>query len=184
MRLFAALPLSGGAQRELADLIRAYERTDWPVRWVRDAGLHLTVKFFGETGPARVPEIEAALQGACRGAAAIPLMARDLGAFPNLEAPRVLWAGYDADPALELLAHRLEQGCAALGFPLEGRPFRPHVTIGRLREGRSLARSAVEQLEQRTIAEGFIADRLILYHSVTGPTRAEYQPLATIPLGA
>lgn len=183
MRLFAALPVSGDAMLELAGLIGEYERTDWPVRWVRPSGLHLTVKFLGQTGPGRVPEIEAALRLASRGVSMIPLAPGELGAFPGFAGARVLWAGYEAEPALELLAHRVEQECASLGFPVEGRPFRAHVTIGRVREGRRLAPSAIEELERRQIRSGFVADRLVLYDSVTGPNRAEYTPLATISLG-
>lgn len=184
MRLFAALPVSGDAMLELTALIREFLRTDWPVRWVRSSGLHLTLKFFGETGAELMPDIEAALRLASRGVAMIPLAPRELGGFPTLAAARVLWAGYDAEAPLELLAHRVERECARLGFPVEGRPFRPHVTLGRVREGRRLARSAIEGLEVRLIRQGFVADRLVLYESVTGPNRAEYNPLVTISLGA
>ncbi len=183
MRLFAALPVTGDAILELTGLIREYERTDWPVRWVRPLDLHLTVKFLGATDPGRVPAIEAALRLACRGTATLPLAPRELGGFPRLTAARVLWAGYEAEPSLELLAHRVEQGCAGLGFPVEGRPFRPHVTIGRIRESRSLARAAIQELEHRVLRNGFVADRLVLYDSITGPSRAEYTALATISLG-
>jgi len=184
MRLFAALPVTGGAMLELTELIGECERTDWPVRWVRPSGLHLTVKFLGESDPALVPEIETALRLACRGVAMIPFAPIEVGAFPSLAGASVLWAGYQAEPALELLAHRVEQGCALLGFPVGGRPFRPHVTIGRIRAGRSLPQSAIPVLEQRQIRSGFLADRLVLYKSITGPNRAEYASLATIALGA
>jgi RNA 2',3'-cyclic 3'-phosphodiesterase len=184
MRLFAALPVSGDATPELTELIREFDRSDWPVRWVRPEGLHLTVKFLGEVAAGLVPEIEAALRQASRGVPAIPLAPAALGAFPGFASARVLWAGYEAEAELELLVHRVEQGCAALGFPVEGRPFRPHVTLGRVREGRSLHPRAVDALEERSLTHGFVADRLVLYESVTGPNRAAYSPLVTISLGA
>jgi 2'-5' RNA ligase len=184
MRLFAALPVTGDATVELTALIGELERTDWPVRWVKPAGLHLTVKFLGETDPGRVPEIEASLRLASRWVGMITLAAGELGAFPGLTGARVLWAGFVSEPALELLAHRIEQGCAGLGFPVAGRPFRPHVTIGRVREGRTLTRTATEVLELRRLRNGFSADRLVLYESVTGSGPAEYRAVATISLGA
>jgi 2'-5' RNA ligase len=42
-----------------------------------------------------------------------------------------VWVGIVPDPALEILQHRVEQEFAPLGFPTEGRPFRPHATLGR-----------------------------------------------------
>lgn len=122
MRLFAALPVSGDATLELTELVRECERSDWPVRWVRPASLHLTVKFYGEVAPARAPEIESVLRQATRGVLPIPLAPRELGAFPGFAGAKVLWAGYEADGALELLAHRVEQGSDALGFPGEDAP--------------------------------------------------------------
>jgi 2'-5' RNA ligase len=184
MRLFAALPVSGDAMEELSALIREFEVTDWPVRWVRPAGLHLTLKFFGEADSRQIPEIIEALRAASAGTPRLSFAAGELGAFPTIAAARVLWAGYVAEPALELLAHRVEQRCAVLDFPAEGRPFRPHVTIGRLRVGKRLPAEAVRLLEQRSLQGGFSADRLILYDSVTGAGGATYAALETIPLGS
>lgn len=183
MRLFAALPVTGDATPELTGLLREYQRMDWPVRWVRPEGLHLTVKFFGEVRSGLVPEIEKALRQASRGVAPMPLAPRELGAFPGFATAKVLWAGYEAEGTLELLVHRVEQGAEALGFPVEGRPFRPHVTIGRVRDGRGLPHAAIDVLEARPLLHGFVADRLVLYESVTGPAGAAYTPLVTIPLG-
>jgi 2'-5' RNA ligase len=183
MRLFAALPVTGDALSELTALLGEFAESDWPVRWVKPSGLHLTVKFLGEAAPAQVQPIAAALRVACAGTPILSFSAHELGAFPGLARARVLWAGYRAEPALELLTHRVEQRCAALDFPLEGRPFRPHVTVGRVREGRSLSTEAQRLLEGRSFHQGFVADRLILYDSVTGREGMMYTPLETIPLG-
>src|SRR5439155_965783 len=53
------------------------------------------------------------------------------GVFPDFAHPRVIWVGITAEPALEILQHRVEQEFEPLGFPTEGRPFRPHLTLGR-----------------------------------------------------
>jgi 2'-5' RNA ligase len=55
------------------------------------------------------------------------------GVFPDFRRPRVVWAGIEAEPGLEILQHRVEQEFAPLGFPPEARAFRPHVTLGRAR---------------------------------------------------
>ena len=58
-----------------------------------------------------------------------------LGAFPNLRAPRVVWLGVAADAKLELLHHDIESVCGGLGYEVDGRAFRPHITLGRARDG-------------------------------------------------
>ena len=68
------------------------------------------------------------------------------GAFPDLQRPRVVWAGIAPEPALEILQHRVEQELAPLGFPTEARAFRPHVTLGRTaREARPRAFAGFEE---------------------------------------
>jgi 2'-5' RNA ligase len=57
-----------------------------------------------------------------------------IGAFPNFRRARVVWLGVGQDPRLELLHHDVEVACERLGFEVEGRPFRPHLTLARVRQ--------------------------------------------------
>jgi 2'-5' RNA ligase len=85
---------------------------------------------------------------------------------------------------VELLVDRVERACATLGFAVEGRPFRPHVTLGRVREGSTLPAAAVRLLEQGELpAVSFVSDRLVLYESQPGPGGSRYTVRATFPLG-
>ncbi len=182
MRLFAALPVEAPAAAELAGLLTTLRAAGWPVRWSRSEGLHLTVKFFGQTEEARVDAVAALLEAAARGTGALCCGAAELGAFPGWSRPRVLWAGYEGEPALELLVHRVEQGAERAGYAVEGRPFRPHVTLGRLRDGARLPAGAAEQLEGHRLREGFESRRLVLYRSDSAPGGAVYTPIRTFDL--
>ncbi len=184
MRLFVALPVTGDAQAELTALLAEYRGTEWPVRWVKAEGLHLTMKFFGTLSTDRLDALIDALAGAVAGTPLLSLMPRELGAFPNFARARVVWAGYEAEPALELLAHRVEQATGVLGFPPEGHPFRPHVTLGRVREGAALPHAAVGRMERCVLTRGLVADRCVLYDSVNGGGGTVYTPVATYPLSA
>ena len=183
MRLFAALPVSGAAREELAGVIERLSREAWPVRWARPEGLHLTVKFLGEVPPEREPSIAQALAGAVTGMTPLPLAAREFGGFPTLERARVLWCGYDAEPALELLVDRVERAFEALGFAVEGRPFRAHVTLGRVREGGRLPAAGVTELDALRPTADFTAEALVLYQSVSAPGGPRYTPRLTLPFG-
>lgn len=182
MRLFAAVPVTGAAARELGALLAELGSEGWPVRWVRPEGLHLTLKFFGDTDPDRAGTIGTMLERAAGRMGAVACGPEGLGTFPAQGPARVLWAGYHGEPALELLAHRVEEGAVALGFPVEGRPFRAHVTLGRLRVGARLPVAAAARLEGRHLLESFTAERVVLYRSAPGPGGSRYDALATFPL--
>lgn len=184
MRLFTALPVSGEATAELERLLDNLRRTEWPVRWVRGDALHVTVKFFGEVGADQVPAITEALTAATDRTPLLPFAPGELGGFPNLRRPRVLWAGYQSETALELLVHRVEQRAEALGFPVEGRPFRPHVTLGRVRDGVTWPAAASDRLEREALQASFVADRLILFESRQGPGGSIYSQLHSFSLGS
>jgi 2'-5' RNA ligase len=185
MRLFIAIPVAGPVEEALRDLLDRYRSRDWPVKWVRPNGLHLTVKFLGTVEPARLAAIQGAIGDASAGAPGLPFSLVELGTFPGFARARIIWAGLESEAALELLVHRVERACATLGFAVEGRPFRPHVTLGRVREGAHLPPAAVHELEQtRVPAASFVADRIVLYESQPGPGGSVYTVRATFPLGS
>jgi 2'-5' RNA ligase len=96
------------------------------------------------------------------------------GAFPSRERPRVLRLEVEAGPELELLQDRLETEGAEMGFPPEGRPFRPHITLGRVREGHRLPPGAMDELESVAHGSAFVADRVVLFESRLTPAGPVY----------
>lgn len=183
MRLFAAVPLPEPARAGVAGLLDRLRRRDLPVRWVRDEGLHLTLKFFGEVAPDRLEKIEEAIRVANEGSAPLAMRLDELGAFPNARRPRLLWVGLDAPPALELLQDRLERQCGAIGFEPEGSPFRPHITLGRVRQGQRCPLRFVVEAGRPVEQIPFLATELVLYESVPGEGGQRYEPRLTVGLG-
>jgi len=174
MRLFAALPLPEAPRARLADAVASLERLHWPVKWVGRDHYHLTLKFFGEVEPGRVDAIAGMLSEAARILPALDLSLDGLGAFPTPQRARVLWAGLVGPPDLELLQDRVERGSEALGFPLEGKAFRPHVTLGRVRERERLPAGAADRLEAARVAGSFLADAVVLFESILTPRGPQY----------
>ena len=117
MRLFAGVPIVDEARREIVSLLGRLRESGWPVRWVPEEGLHLTLKFYGEVAPERLEVIEEAVRFAGQGAGPLALRLDELGAFPSVARPRVLWIGIEGPSALELLQDRLERGGEGIGFP-------------------------------------------------------------------
>ena len=118
-------------RHSLWDAARPVRERTFPVKWVRPEALHLTLKFLGDVDEAREPSLRAALGQVCNDARPVTLHIEGFGVFPDFRRPRVVWAGVAPDPGLELLQHRVEQAFGPLGFPTEGKPFRPHLTLGR-----------------------------------------------------
>ena len=88
-----ALPVPRAAQQAIGDLIKDFAVPDSPVRWVREEGLHLTLKFFGEVEETRVSEISTALGRTTAGMSPLAVTANEVNGFPALERARVFWIG-------------------------------------------------------------------------------------------
>jgi 2'-5' RNA ligase len=182
-RLFIAIELTP-AVREWLGKARSVLSARIPsssVRWVETGSIHLTLKFLGEIPSGRIEGIRAVLDALARSTRPFPLSLHGLGCFPNTARPRVVWAGIRCGPLLGTLQNNLEQGLEGIGFPAERRPFSPHLTLGRVREGVAGARlaeigRAVETGFQETTA-GMDAKDVCLFRSMLRPGGAEYSIL-------
>jgi 2'-5' RNA ligase len=143
----------------------------------------MTLKFFGEVTAERLDVIIEALRFAANGAGALPLKLGPLGAFPSRSRPRILWVGIEAPPSLELLQDRIERGSEAIGFPPEGTPFQPHVTLGRVREGQRLPAKGLDDHSDGFEPVPFVAQELVLYESVLTTGGPRYESRLTVNLG-
>jgi RNA 2',3'-cyclic 3'-phosphodiesterase len=184
MRLFVGLPIVDDARREIVALLGRLRQCEWPVRWVHDEGSHLTLKFYGEVAPERLDVIEESVRLAARGTPPLPLRLGALGAFPSVSRPRVLWIGVDAPPELAGLQERLEHAGEAIGFAPEGAPFRPHITLGRVREGQRFPRGGLDEFQGSYKHAEVIIDRLVLYESVLTRQGPRYDARLTLELPA
>jgi 2'-5' RNA ligase len=176
-----------------AGLAAPCQRVGLSVAWVPAQNLHLTLAFLGSVEEDMLREVSAALRQALRGAPAPRAGLMSLGAFPSPARPRVLYVGVDEEGGLIGLQGQIVAVLETLGFPREDRPFRPHLTIGRVRDPRG-SRGA-----QRTPAEGvagllqpFAGRRfgvpaelreVVLYESRLGGGPPVYVPRDTLQLG-
>jgi 2'-5' RNA ligase len=152
MRLFLALNIDPEVRRRCYAATQAVRAAGPDVRWVDESKLHLTLKFLGEQPESLVAPLSAALDKAAAQSRALDLQFGALGAFPNFRRPRVVWLGVAPDPKLELLHHDVEVACGTLSLPLEGRPFRPHVTLGRVDKADGALRQAARGIRVREVS--------------------------------
>jgi 2'-5' RNA ligase len=180
MRLFLAVEFEQELRRALREATAPLRTLIPDAGWVTEDRLHLTLKFLGEQPETLVPPLTAAIGEVAARHWPVPMRLRGLGAFPNLRRPRVIWLGIEPTPKLELLQHDVEESCAALGVAVEGKPFRPHLTIGRLRGTED--REAIRDLARVARDIRFRADTLVsaieLVHSALTRDGPRYQRVA------
>ncbi len=189
IRTFVAIELSAEIKSELAraqEMLR--EKIATPhLRWVDPANVHLTLKFLGNVPLDRIQEITAALKEACVGLSPFIIDVSGLGCFPNTNNPRVIWVGVQEETGrLKRLQERIEERLAALGFKPERRPFRSHLTLGRVRKqahvgarriiGGIVSATSVGDLGRMEVGE------ISLMKSKLLPSGAQYSRLETIAL--
>ena len=188
LRTFIALPLPAEWIALLEEVIDELDSAaSGGVRWVRPSGVHLTLKFLGATDPALAPRILDGLLESVGGASAPALSLSGLGTFPNHNNPRVIWAGVSGDmEALQNLQQRVETLAVSLGWDAERRPFRPHLTIGRVRDRISPAErkrlvAAITNCAVPRLAS-WRPDAVRLYKSELTPRGAIYTNLGEVEI--
>lgn len=182
IRSFVAVDLDAPVQAALRHLLAQFAALKSDVRWVRAAGMHVTLKFLGWVDAGRLEQVHTTLAAAVADRPAVLVRVRGLGAFPTLRRPRVLWVGLEAE-GLAALAACVEDAMSSLDFEPENRTFTPHITLGRVNGMRGWPR--VEEVFKMHLSDDFgecIVDAVTIYRSTLRPDGAVYTPLWTIPL--
>lgn len=119
-----------------------------PLSWTRPEGIHITLKFLGDTDPRRVEAITTVLRQAVMPHRPFSVIVGGFGCFPNPRKANVLWVGVqDPDGRLARLAASVDQAMAALGWEPEHRPFTAHLTLARVhRDAAADQRRALEEM--------------------------------------
>lgn len=157
------------------------------VKCVAPEGIHLTLKFLGNISAQKVAEITRIMEQASQGISPFQLQITEVGAFPNMRQPRVLWIGIKGE--LDKLVgwqKRIDNGLMPLDFAKETRPFTPHLTLARLREGCSPGdrRNLGEMVAKTPVKVNYAmtVNSLSLMKSQLLPGGAVYSRLAEVKL--
>jgi len=189
IRAFVAIELPDEVRRGLAGLREELQRDEHRfVKWVDPDGVHLTLKFLGNVPAGRVTEIARAIEVAAKAVTPFELEVSGLGVFPNLKQVRVLWVGIGGEvDRLKELQRGIDTELAALGFAREDRPFVPHLTLARVRQGASPweRRSLGELFNTAVFEDKYEAkvETVSLMRSELTPAGAIYSRLSEVVLG-
>ncbi len=180
IRTFIAIELDDAAKRALGEAQTRLkrERAARLVRWVAPDNIHLTLKFLGNVEAGRLPALQNAVADACAGFSPFTLSLRELGAFPNLSRPNVVWVGLQGEVEIAArLAEKIDAACAALGFPREPRPFAPHLTLGRVKKD---ARADDQRFVGEMIANAQANGRAEIHVTRVSVMQSELRPSGSV----
>ena len=183
VRAFLALEIPQGVKDRIEAEMNTLRRSLPKARWVRPAGLHLTLKFLGTVEEHRLTALAEAVGMAAAEAPPVRVALSGAGFFPSPRRARVAWIGGAADGAPEL-AEAVERAAGSLGFERERRPWGLHLTLARLRSPwPAEATEAFLSWGSDFRAEHFVCRELVLFESCLKPDGAVYAPLERLALG-
>ncbi len=161
------------------------------LRPVRAEGIHLTLRFLGETTDEEMGRVATACATAAAAAGPFDVAFGPLGVFPNARRPRVVWVGLHEGVAPLLALHqRLEDALLSMQVVASRERYTPHVTLARVRdEATPAAQAALGALvasrsprEQARHHYRCTIDALSLVQSALTPGGARYTVLQQWPL--
>ena len=183
MRTFVAIDLAPDLKINLEALIRNIKKGATGVKWVKSAGMHLTLKFLGDIAPEKSGDVIGLLKTITEKRSAFLLNLKGTGTFPpgRKRGTRVIWAGIIETPELAALHEAMEEGFETIGFAREDRPFHPHLTLGRVKSPLGLE-PVLDELEKfrETDFGQMLVDRIRFFESVLKPDGADYSVLAEV----
>ena len=151
------------------------------VSWVHHNNLHVTLKFFGETTDGQISEIHQVVKPVVAECSPFDVELKGCGVFPDARRPRTLWMGIGGDvDVLTALATQIDQAVVFVGFPSEDKPFRPHLTVARVKKDHRRVGEMLEASGAFTDAlyfGRFRAERVTLFRSDLRPGGSVYTPL-------
>jgi len=184
VRLFLAINLPADVRRDIVAATAPMRDSAPEIGWVDETKLHLTLKFLDDQPPDTADAVRAAAAGVAGRHRELIMHLGGIGAFPNFRRSRIVWMGVEQDPRLELLHHDIEVACQALGFDVDGRPFRPHLTLARVKH--PLADESARALSSAARGVDFgtevAVQSLDLMQSELAPNGSKYTTLASAPL--
>lgn len=179
MRIFIAIELSEEIRNSLALIQTHLKYSGADVKWVEKDNIHLTLKFLGDINDEKCELVKSALDKIAKSTRPFGISIKDIGAFPNIDYPRVIWVGLDKGAnESKTLAVNINEELSKIGFQKDSRPFAPHLTIGRVRSPKNKA-----ALKEKMLGYEFSAvssqriDSMFLFQSTLTPKGPVYAKL-------
>ena len=183
IRTFIAIDIPQEIKMELDELISSLRPYGPEIKWVKAANLHLTLRFLGEIPKDSIAGLADELAANIGGFGKFQVALSDIGGFPNLKRPRVIWTGTSfGTDRLTALAPLVEKSCIDCGFGDADKPFSSHLTIGRVKFPKSLEKLVAQIESTRFETAPFDVEEVVIFRSDLSPAGPKYTKLEAIKL--
>lgn len=175
IRTFIAFDLSDEFKETIALIQRDLKELDLDVSWVKKENLHLTLKFLGNVALDKIPSVIENYKNIFKDFPAFTVELANLGAFPRLDKPHILWVGLKEETSvLQNIVNSIENDFAS---------FEPHITIGRLRSNKNTSLLSAK-IKDYAFPSGIRQEmtRITLYKSVLSAQGPSYEKLSEVKL--
>jgi 2'-5' RNA ligase len=180
IRAFFAIELPLLAKKSVASFISELQKQihAHSICWIQPENLHITLQFLAEVRMADVPKLVENAEVACKNLQGFELELQHAELFPDQHHPKVISMAIAPQQTLSRFSTVLGQAIQASGYKIETRPFRGHITIGRIQ-----SRDDVIVLpNQMLMTETFIINEVTLFQSRPDNKGSRYTVLAKIQL--
>ena len=194
MRIFIGIPLSKEVEREVEKLYKSLKKKHWKVKWEPIHKIHLTLAFLGNIKNKKsktkntnlkteklqsVGIIKAAVEDVCQSLQSIKVEFKGLGCFPDYDWPRIIWLGLKGDlKSLSFLQKKIRENLKKAGFDFDERPFRAHLTLGRIKRARAKERREIgrqiKKMQKMDFKKEWVIDKVVVYESKCLPKGSKY----------
>jgi len=184
VRVFFAIDLSDSIKSQLATYIDSLRKISKSkqIRWSRTENLHITLQFLAEVQSEHIARMIEHVQTEL--AAAMPpfkISLRHLHLYPDPHRPRVIVVDIAPQASLARLSELVGHGIKKTGYEIEMRPFRAHMTIGRIKTTQMNALSFLADVVPPSVGEIDI-EEVVLFQSESHPNGSHYIPLHRVAL--
>jgi len=181
IRVFYAIELDEHARSAASASVRRLREAPGgeAVRWVREESFHVTLRFLGDVERTRIAGLGERVREQTTELRPFRMELGGVRAFPSRRRPGFVVLDVGPHERLHEVAAAVERGVVSAGFDPEPRPFRAHLTLGRLRGKRfPTVTGAVT-----TPGEGCLVSDAVLFESDLHPSGARYTPIERVPFG-
>jgi 2'-5' RNA ligase len=182
-RIFIAVKIEAGA--ELLRMISSFKALlgAESIKWVDPGNIHLTLAFLGDTEEKRITNLSSMLKEKCTDFGDFVFILKGTGIFKSYREPRVIWVGIKSSEKLLKLNDLIMNELKDAEFKTEDRPFKPHLTLGRIRSLKDIDNlKTVLEIYKNTEIQTVNVKEVVLFESILRQTGPLYKPLGKFNL--
>lgn len=185
VRVFFAIALPEDINKKVEQYIGELKKLsrNSKIRWTRPENLHITLQFLAEVKTDDVSTLLTNVEAAMTDVT-IPLRFTlgDLYFFPDPHRPRVLVLDVTPQAMIAEWSAMVGKGIVQAGYAIEERPFRAHLSIGRIKTSQATALNFLQDIAPLNLPEIQVGE-VVLFQSEPHPEGSHYIPLATVTPG-